>query len=89
MKEQLTINLDKRIKAPDETLWDVNFDVYAFCVQKGTFSQRAEDPEEYFGVYNYELERINYAIPDGEDDAVEVVPEWLLEKLTEMVEDFN
>lgn len=73
---------------------DYTYQVEAYVnvheVHAGTYSRTAEDPDEYFGVYNYELDYIEEVFVKTEDEDLGYLTddeiadqEWLIDAIAE------
>ncbi|WMM95569.1 hypothetical protein CRP143_gp4 [Roseobacter phage CRP-143] len=66
----------------DEGDFTVMVEVRTYCIRQGTYSSRAEDPEEYYGTYESEYEII---AAETYDDELEDWVEFDVDKLPEVV----
>jgi len=77
------------------TTYTISFDVNVHCIQTGTYSSTALDPDEYFGVYKYDLLDIRYveAYDESTDELTELdiydLPDWIIEEVEREIDSFN
>jgi hypothetical protein len=77
----------------DENLeYTVTYVMEVYCVRAGTYSVKAEDPEEFYGVYEYRLFEIEsvevYDEKTEEMTYLEDIPVWLKYEVEREVESF-
>lgn len=96
------MNIERKIKIydPEGNEWDALIDYEKICVRRGSFSSAALDPEEYEGIFRYELRTVFWVEFDPPMDATknpddhpwmllegDDVPWWVEDACTEWVED--
>lgn len=84
------------IKIKDEGLvYTIQFEVAVRCLQQGTYSTAALDPDEYFGVYHHDLLDITHIeVYDEETDEnwdlePEDLPDWMIREVELEVDRYN
>lgn len=86
----------KEIQFVDENLnYTIEYDMEIHCLQKGNYSSTALDPDEYFGVYKYDLLEIkSVTVYDEETDEdwevdVDDLPDWIIKMVEDEVDSYN
>lgn len=72
--------------------YTVTYVMEVYCVRPGTYSAKAEDPDEYYGVYEYRLFEIeSVEVYDEKTEEViylDDIPVWLEYEVEREVESF-
>ena len=75
--------------------WRICYTYTETCIQSGNFSSVAADPDEYFGIYSYEYQWVNWAeVSDSADGEYyelieENFPDWMIDEAMDEVENMG
>ena len=77
----------------DSSTYEVTYQMSVTCLQAGNYSSAALDPDEYYGVYHYELlEIVSVEVYDDDtDESRELTdfPDWLVQEVEAEVDSYN
>lgn len=86
----------QEVEIVDEGLtYVIAYDMKVYCLQQGNYSSAALDPDEYFGVYRYELLEIrSITVYDEETDEswdldTDDLPDWIIKMVEDEVDSYN
>lgn len=73
----------------DGIMWSVDYTYCITCIREGNYSSAALDPDEYFGIFEYNLYSIDSVYDSENDIELEDCPQWIHTIVEDHVDNMN